>query len=267
MADPYSDLANVDLDMQTRIADAMEARCLDSAQVAMRQSYLSGLSLPSGARAVEFGSGTGHVTRDMMDMAGAAEALGIEPSPVMVERARERHGDIPGLSFQTGDAAATGLPDASVDLVMMHTLLCHAPASGEIVAEAFRILKSGGVVAVFDGDYDLTDVQIGDHDPLQPVINYMIGVNVNDRWLPRRLAPLLTDAGFVVMARQAHGYLAEGDAAYFLTVVDRGADSLSAKGTIGAEMASAIKVEGRRRVEASAFYGFMNYISVIARKP
>ena len=47
------------------------------------------------------------------------------------------------FSFKVGDAANTGLDDASVALVSMHTLLIHAPAAMDIVSEAFRQLRSG----------------------------------------------------------------------------------------------------------------------------
>ena len=196
MADPYADLRNASTEMQTLIANALEARCNDQSQIEIRRRYLGQLKLPVGAKAVEFGSGTGHVTRDLIDVAGAKEALGIEPSEILVERARLRHGDKVGLTFEVGDASQTGLPDGSVDLVCMYTVLCHAPASAAIVAEAYRVLKPGGKAAVLDGDYDTTTVAIGPFDPLQPVVSRMVDANVHDRWLPRRLGPFLLSAGF-----------------------------------------------------------------------
>ena len=267
MADPYSDLGNAAREMQERIADAMEARCLDPAQVELRERYLGPLSLPEGAFAVEFGSGTGHVTHDLMRLAGASSALGIEPSEVMVERARTVHKDVADLSFQVGDAADTGLEANSVDLVCMHTLLIHAPKADAIMAEAFRVLKPGGKLAVLDADYDPTTVAIGPFDPLQPVIDRMIEANVHDRWLTRRLVPFIAGAGFQVEQRASHGYLAEGEAAYFLTVVDRGTDTLAQEGIIAAATSEALKAEARRRVADGAFFGFMSYLSVIASKP
>lgn len=266
MADPYATLGEAEDAVQRRIAEAMEARCNDPAQAEMRRRYLSGLDLPQGARAVEFGSGTGHVTRDLVAVAGAAEALGIEPSPVMIARARELFSDVPGLSFVQGDAAATGLPDESVDLVVMHTLLCHAPAAASILAEAARLLKPGGVAAVLDGDYELSSVSLSPFDPLQPVVDRMIQENVHDRWLPRRVAAMMKAAGLEPRRTEVFGYSAASDPAYFLTVIDRGADTLAADGVVSPEMAGAIKGEARRRVEADLFFASMNYVCVIAEK-
>ena len=266
MADPYSKLGAAAEEVQRRIADVLEARCVDPAQVEMRRRYLAELALSEGAVAVEFGSGTGHVTRDLIEVAGAAEALGLEPSPVMVQRARERHGDVPGLGFREGGAEETGLETDSVDLVVMHTLLCHAPASQALIAEAARIVKPGGQLAVLDGDYELSSVALSAHDPLQALISRMIEENVHDRWLPRKLGGFLTQAGFETTHSEIFGYSAASDPTYFLTVVDRGADTLLADGVLGEATAEALKAEARRRVEAGAFFGSMSYVCVIARK-
>jgi hypothetical protein len=51
-----------------------------------------------------------------------------------------------------------------------------------------------------------------------------------------------------------------------LTIIDRGADMLAAAGTIGAELAAALKAEARRRAEAGTFFGHIAYMSVIARR-
>ena len=166
MSAPHADLAARDDAVQMRIADAMEARYLEPVQIAIRSEYLGDLGLPTGALAVESGSGTGHVTRNLIDMAGAAQAVGIEPSPVMVARAKAQFSTDPQLRFETGNAKKTGLEDASVDMVLMHKLLCHAPGPQDVIVKAMLVLKPGGVLAVRDGDYDTSTSQIGDFNPL-----------------------------------------------------------------------------------------------------
>lgn len=267
MSDPYANLASEDRALQSRIADAMQARCLEPAQVAIRRAYLNGLDMRQGAFAVEFGSGTGHVTHDLIAVAGAERALGIEPSPVMVERARSIFAQEPGLSFEMGDAKRTGLGDASVDLVLMHTLLCHVPGPREVLAEAWRVLKPGGLLAICDGDYDTATARIGGFDPLDQLVRFMIDQNVTNLWIMRQIAGMLSETGFDLGRRRGHGYVAEGEAAYFLTVIARGADRMTETGLLFAETAEALKAEARRRVAAERFFGYMSYVSQIARKP
>ena len=267
MADPYSDLSAQDTALQERIADAMESRCREPAQIAIRKAYLTDLGLSGDARALELGSGTGHVTKDLLDLAGAASAHGIEPSPVMVARANKIFGDDDRLSFEIGDAKDTGLEDASFDLIVMHTLLCHVPGPQDVVREAFRLLKSGGVLAICDGDYSTATAQIADFDPLDRLIGFMIDQNVTNLWIMREISGILADTGFQLGTRTGHGYVAQGKATYFLTVIDRGADRMVEDGLLFSETAEALKSEARRRVAANTFFGFMSYVSQIAKKP
>ena len=266
MSDPYSDLASQDKALQERIADAMEARCLETAQVNIRKAYLAPLDLPSGAVAVELGSGTGHVTSDLVTVAGAQRAIGLEPSPVMVERSLTNFADRPELTFKVGDAKQTELADESFDLVLLHTLLCHVPGPQEVIREAKRILKPGGLLAICDGDYDTSTAQIADFDPLDQIVKFMIDQNVTNLWIMRQISGLLSDAGFELGERKGHGYVADGEAAYFLTVIDRGADRMVETGLLFEQTALALKEEARARVEANRFFGFMSYVSQIARK-
>ncbi|WP_371227621.1 methyltransferase domain-containing protein [Roseovarius sp. 2305UL8-3] len=267
MSDPYSNLAEEDTALQNRIADAMDARCMEPAQVALRQDYLGDLELPADAFAVEFGSGTGHVTRDLITISGAARAHGIEPSLVMVARAQQHFAANPDLSFEIGDAKQTGLGDASVDCVLMHTLLCHVPGPQDVIVEAWRVLKPGGVLAICDGDYDTATAQIADYDPLDQLVRFMINQNVTNLWIMRQISGMLNQTGFRLGPRRGHGYVAEGEATYFLTVIDRGADRMAETGLLHPDTAAAMKAEARHRVSASTFFGFMSYVSQIAYKP
>ena len=57
------------------------------------------------------------------------------------------------------------------------------------------------------------------------------------------------------------------DPDYMLSIADRGADTLAASGTIGTELAAALKSEARRRATEHTFFGHVAYASMTARKP
>jgi len=81
--------------------------------------------------------------------AGAAaarklRAVGIDIAPAMIEEARQR---FPDAEFHEGDAEHLDSPDASFDAVICAFGLLHLPDSRRAIAEAFRILRSGGKYA------------------------------------------------------------------------------------------------------------------------
>jgi hypothetical protein len=144
------------------------------------------------------------------------------------------------------------------DAVVLDSTLSHVPGPERALAEAFRVLRSGGVLAVFDGDCATATVALGDHDPLQVYADAMMANLVTDRWLVRRLQALVTGCGFGVAGFRSHGYI--------LTIIDRGADLLRGLGHIGEATAAALKAEARQRA-AGAFCGHIAYESLVARKP
>ena len=267
MADPYATIDKAAEDVQLAIAAAMEARSTEPAQIRMRRRYLSEANIPKGATAVDLGSGTGHLARDLTEVFDCGDVLGLDFSPVMVSRARELHADVQRLEFRQGDARDTGLPDESFDLVVLHTVLCHVPGPERAIAEANRILRPGGTLAIFDGDYDTSSVALFENDPLDAVVQWFIREHVHDLWLTRRFSPLVSEAGFEIGKIEGHAYLAERDAPYFRTVVGRGADIMAVGGLMTRDAADAVKAEAAARIEQGRFFGFMSFVSLIASKP
>jgi len=265
MPDPYASIASADPALQAQLADVLELRAAEPQQRAMLDAYLSEIRLPSSAIALDVGCGTGAVTRVLADLPGVHEVIGIDPSPIFVEKARQLAKGTSRLSFHTGDARALQYPDASFDLVVFHTVLCHVPEPERALHEAHRVLRPGGWLAVFDGDYPTASVAIDAFDPLQSTVDAMVANFVENPWLTRRLRKVLVGMGFAISSLRSHGYVQAAEPAYMLTLVDRGADLLVGGGSIGAAQGEALKVEARRRVTAGEFFGQISFLSVIAR--
>jgi len=265
MPDPYAQIASADVDLQARLAAVLELRAADPQQRAMLNAYLSEVGISDSTIALDVGCGTGAVTRALAEMPNVREAIGIDPSPVFVEKAREIGKANPRLSFRTGDARSLPFPDASFDLVVFHTVLCHVPEPERALREAHRVLHPGGWLAVFDGDYPTASVAIDAFDPLQSTVDAMVARFVHDPWLTRRLHRILGTLGFSIDSVRSHGYVQTAEPAYMLTLVDRGADVQVDRGSVDASHAEAMKAEARRRVNAGEFFGQISFLSIIAR--
>jgi ubiquinone/menaquinone biosynthesis C-methylase UbiE len=266
MPDPYASIAQADEALQARLADVLELRAADPQQRAMIHAYLSELELPQNATALEVGCGTGAVTRILATIPRIEKAVGIDPSSVFIERARALGGGLSRLSFEMGDARTLAFADASFDLVVFHTTLCHLPDPEQALREAHRVLRASGRLAIFDGDYLTATVAIHSSDPLQCAVDAMVANFVSNPWLTRRLAKTLQSIGFVIRSHRSHGYTQTTEPTYMLTIVDRGADTLLAAGAIGVEEAEGMKAEARRRVEAGEFFGHISFLSIIASR-
>lgn len=267
MPDVYATISEQDQQIQERLAEVLNMRAADPQQRRMLESYLTGIDFPKDARVLDVGCGPGPVTRTLARWPGIAEVVGVDPSPVFIANAREKGMEMANLTFEEGDARSLPFEDDEFDVVVFHTVLCHIPGCEAALSEALRVIKPSGWLAAFDGDYATTTLAAGDHDPLQACADAAIAALVHDRWLVRRLPSMVRTAGFEITDFRSHGFAEVSEPGYMMSIVERGADALSADGLIGPDLAGALKAEARRRDEQGVFFGHIAYASLIARKP
>ena len=126
----------------------------DPGTVAGYHAHLSGVTTQSiealldtanvgrGSRVLDVATGAGYV-------AGAAarrraEPIGIDFSATQIRMARAKY---PGLQFGQADAEALPFASETFDAVVNAFGMCHLPNPVVALAEAFRVLQSGGRVA------------------------------------------------------------------------------------------------------------------------
>jgi ubiquinone/menaquinone biosynthesis C-methylase UbiE len=266
MPDVYADITSAAPDTLETLVTAMESRAADPRQRAIRAAFFAAAALPAGARVLEAGCGTGAICRELAMRPGVGAVVGLDPSPFFLEQARTLAAGIERLSFEQGDARAMPYRDGAFDAVVFHTCLSHVPRPEAALAEAWRVLRPGGRLAILEGDYATTTVAIGPHDPLQACVEAALEALVHDRWVVRRLTGLVAAAGFAVERLDSHGYVQTAAPDYMLSLVTRGADFLAGWGRIDAAMAEALKAEARRRAEAGSFFGFIAFAGLVAAK-
>lgn len=109
---------------------------------------LDGVEL--GSRTLEIGPGYGATTRALLDRADSLTA--VEVDAAMADRLERRYGERARIIH--GDGADTGLPADDFTSVVCFTMLHHVPSAesqDRLFAEAFRVLRPGGVFAGSDG--------------------------------------------------------------------------------------------------------------------
>jgi ubiquinone/menaquinone biosynthesis C-methylase UbiE len=268
MPDIYTKVTEAARQILEGLMTALELRAADPQQRAMLQTYLTDMALSQGARVLEVGCGTGAVTRTLATWPAVGETVGVDPSPVFVAKARELAEGLSTLTFQKADGRSLPFADHAFDAVVFHTTLCHVPEPEVMLHEAVRVLRPGGCLAVFEGDYATGTLGTKAGDPLEACAEAFREYFVHDPWLVRRLPGLVQAAGVHVERVRSYGYVETSQSGFMLpSWVDLGADSLVAAGRIGMDMAAALKAEARRRLANGEYFGHIAYMSLVARKP
>lgn len=267
MPDVYIRIADAPPPILDGLMAALELRAADPQLRAMLATYLSDVALPTGARVLEVGCGTGAVIRSIAALPEVSAAVGVDPSPVFVARARELASGLASVGFETADGRALPFPDASFDAVVFHTTLCHVPEPEKMLAEAVRVLRGDGRVAIFEGDYAGATLATRAGDRLERCADAFREHFVHDPWLARRLPALVRGAGLGVRSVRSHGYVEAVTPGFMLrSWVDMGADALVASGRADAREAEGLKAEARRRIADGEHFGHIPYVSVVALK-
>lgn len=110
----------------------------------------------AGLRVADMGAGAGAITRRLAKLGG--DVTGVEPNPEAAARALESGG---GPSYVVAPAETTGLRGGAFDLVFFSNSLHHAEDMGAALAEARRLLRDGGRIAIMEPEAD---------DPLYPAL-------------------------------------------------------------------------------------------------
>jgi SAM-dependent methyltransferase len=136
MADVYATIEDADRAVVEKLAEVLEFRAADPQQIAMREEYLGRVAFRADARVVEVGCGTGAVARAIAARSGVATVIGVDPSPVFIEKARALAADVANVSFLEGDARSLPFDDVSAP---MRPAACKRSAPRSTDAGEFRL--------------------------------------------------------------------------------------------------------------------------------
>ena len=112
-------------------------------------AVLQGLDLASGLTVLEFGAGTGWLSRYLTQL--GCRTILLDVSPTALQIARELYdrlpiiGERPAPQFLVFDGHHIDLPDGSVDRILCYHAFHHVPNPAAIIREFGRVLGAAGI--------------------------------------------------------------------------------------------------------------------------
>ena len=174
--------------------------------VAQRATFRQLLAARPGETGLDVGCGLAHLAIELArDVAPGGRIVALDSSEHMVGEAAARvaaAGLADAVTVRQGDATALDLADASVDFVVAAQVYSYVPDVGRGVAEAARVLRAGGRLAVLETDWDLCTYESADPALTRRILDARAQHFAHPH-LPRQLHRLLRAAGLTLSRCEA----------------------------------------------------------------
>ncbi|MDX1523286.1 MAG: methyltransferase domain-containing protein [Anaerolineae bacterium] len=271
MQDIFQAIGSLDAAGVKRIVDRLEYRGKDETFVEMREEYLRQMNLPSEASILDLGCGTGVVTRALAAREGfSGSVTGIDYSPELISAAKrlaEEEGVADRVEFRVGDAQSVEDEDESYDAVILHTVVSHVPDPGAVVSEAARILKPGGSVAIFDGDYASLTYAATDHEFDAEMVQALLSNIVANPYIMRELPTILRTSGLQLTSFYSN-VLAEVGVGQFFSSLAESYVPIIVRAQLISEEKAEDWLNGVRQASSNKnIFASCNYYTYIAQRP
>jgi SAM-dependent methyltransferase len=271
MIDPYGRTRELGEPALTAMVARLEQRGGHPSFAAMLHGYLDRLPLAAARSVLDLGCGTGVAARAVASRPEfAGRIVGVDLSPHMVAAARRlahEQGLAERVTFQIGDCLALEEVDAARDSVIAHTLMSHVPAPDAVLAEAARVVRPGGAVAIFD--IDPASLTFGTEDPAYGarMEGAISGALLANPRLMRTMPLLLRRAGLELVDSLAWVISEAGTGDFWVGALDSFLVLVPEAGVLSPDEIQAF-VEAQRRASAEGtFFAAANYYAYLARRP
>jgi ubiquinone/menaquinone biosynthesis C-methylase UbiE len=269
--DPYRITDNLEDALLDVMVSRLEARGNHWFFQDVLREYLNAMDIDSANTVLDMGCGTGVAARTVARRVNfSGRVTGIDLSPYLV-RAAERLADEEGLGgrveFRTGDTRALGIPEGRFDAVVAHTLVSHVQETLSVIKEAGKVVRPGGLIVIFDGDYASMTFALDDPVQSKRYDEALISAVVTSPRVMRQMPRLIQQAG-LEMIRVFPYIMAEvGTGDFWLSGIDSFEKLAPKSGAMTEAQAASWANALHRASDEGVFFGASNYYTYIAKRP
>lgn len=268
--DPHRFVNELDEAALERLVARLESRARDAVFTRLFDKYAARLALPANAQVLEVGCGTGATLRRLGQRGDfSGRALGVDQSRHFIEAAKkfaaaENVGD--KLNFEVGDAHRLDFPDASFDAAIAHTLISHVTDPAEVLGEMARVVRPGGTVVIFDGDYASMTYAYPDHGFGRQMDAAIVNAAFNNPLIMRDLPRLLPGLGLKLEAAWGDAVVEIGSGSYFKSFAETYVPYVVKAGLLPEAAVETWLGDQQQAIEGGTFFAACNYYTYLARR-
>ncbi len=269
--DPYRFVNELDDAAVENLINRLESRAKDRVFTRLFDKYAAQLNLPHASQILVVGCGTGVIVRLLAhrsDFPGIV--LGVDHSRVFIEAARRfahEEGIDDRVEFRIGDAHRLDFPEGAFDVAIAHTVISHVTEPATILREMARVVRPGGTVAVFDGDYASLTFACPDPAFGRQMDAALATATFNNPLVMRDMPRMLAEVGLEGISAMPDVVAEIGKWSYFKSFAETNAPLVAAGGLLSAEAVAEWLTAQRQSVDHGTFFASCNYYTYLARRP
>jgi ubiquinone/menaquinone biosynthesis C-methylase UbiE len=261
----------MDADVLETIAARLEFRGTDEGYARLSQAYLARLPLADARRVLALGCGTGIEVRALRRLTGpGTDIVGVDHSMALIDAARRltaAEGLADNVTYEVGDAHNTPYDDGAFDIVTLHTLISHVDDPLLVLREARRVVRPGGTVAIFDGDYASLTFAYPDHAMATTVEKMLMQLIVANPRIMRDMPRLLNEAALELVDAEGVLYADIGSGNFWVSATESYGALLARSGLLPDEVIDDWRAFQKRSAAGGTFFGASNYYTYLTHRP
>jgi ubiquinone/menaquinone biosynthesis C-methylase UbiE len=262
---------SMDAEVLETIAARLEFRGTDDGYAQVSQAYFTRLPLSDARRVLALGCGTGIEVRALTRLTGPETSIiGVDHSTTLIVAARRLTTDeglADTVSYQVGDAHHTSFSDDEFDIVTLHTLISHVDDPLQVLREANRIVRPGGTVAIFDGDYASLTFAYPDHGIAKMIEAKLMQLIVANPRIMRDMPRLLREVGLELVEASGTLYADISRGSFWVGAAESYGALLARSGLLPEQVVDDWRAFQARSVDDNTFFGASNYYTYLTRRP
>ena len=268
--DPHRFVNELDRSAVEGLIARLESRAKDAVFTRLFDKYAAQLELDAVAQVLEIGCGTGATTRALArrtEFRGVA--FGVDQSPTFIEAANrfardEKISD--RVEFRVGDAHRVAFPDATFDVVVAHTLISHVTEPLVVLREMSRVVRPGGMVAIFDGDYASLTYAFPDEEFGDRMDTALVTAAFNNPRVMRALPRVIPELGMRLKAAWGDAVVEIGSGSYFRSFAETYVPYVAKASLVSAAAAEAWLATQCEAIQNGTFFASCNYYTFLAHR-